>query len=280
MMGEAYPELVAERETIARWVGDEEESFGRTLERGTELLERLVAEAERLGTSWIDAADAFKLHDTYGFPYDLTKELLAERGLSVDDARLRGADGGAAPEGPRRSRHRARLRGPPRARDRLRQRCSADAASSATRRSARPRASPRSSRRRPRPVVKLEESPFYAEGGGQVADSGCCAGAGERRGCSTSTGSARTRCSRWSPGPGRSEAGRGGRGRGRPRDPPRDDAQPHRDAPPACGPARAARRPTFARRARRCVPKSCASTSPTARRSEPGGATRRRGPRQ
>src|SRR4029453_9450081 len=81
----AYPELAAERETIARWVGDEEESFGRTLERGTELLEQLVAEAQEAGTSWIDAADAFKLHDTYGFPYDLTKELLAERGLAVDD---------------------------------------------------------------------------------------------------------------------------------------------------------------------------------------------------
>ena len=86
LMGEAYPELVAERETIARWVGDEEESFGRTLERGTELLERLVAEAKEAETSWIDAADAFKLHDTYGFPYDLTKELLAEQGLSVDDS--------------------------------------------------------------------------------------------------------------------------------------------------------------------------------------------------
>jgi len=85
-MGETYPELAAERETIARWVADEEESFGRTLDRGTELLERLVAEAEAEETSWIDAADAFKLHDTYGFPYDLTKELLAERGLAVDDA--------------------------------------------------------------------------------------------------------------------------------------------------------------------------------------------------
>ena len=85
-MGETYPELVAERETIARWVGDEEESFGRTLERGTELLERLVAEAKEAGTSWIDAADAFQLHDTFGFPYDLTKELLADQGLSVDDA--------------------------------------------------------------------------------------------------------------------------------------------------------------------------------------------------
>ena len=46
-----------------------------------ELLERLVAEAKEPETSWIDAADAFKLHDTYGFPYDLTKELLAEQGL-------------------------------------------------------------------------------------------------------------------------------------------------------------------------------------------------------
>src|SRR6476659_1168045 len=84
LMGDAYPELVAERETIARWVNDEEESFGRTLERGTQLLERLIAEARGAETSWIDAEDAFKLHDTYGFPYDLTKELLADEGLSVD----------------------------------------------------------------------------------------------------------------------------------------------------------------------------------------------------
>ena len=85
LMGDAYPELVAERETIARWVNDEEEGFGRTLDRGTELLKQLVAEAKQAGTSWIDAEDAFKLHDTYGFPYDLTKELLADEGLSVDD---------------------------------------------------------------------------------------------------------------------------------------------------------------------------------------------------
>src|SRR5262249_14345244 len=69
LMGETYPELAAERETIARWVGDEEESFGRTLERGSELLERLVDQAKEDETSWIDAAEAFKLHDTFGFPY-------------------------------------------------------------------------------------------------------------------------------------------------------------------------------------------------------------------
>ena len=86
LMADAYPELAEQRETILRWVGDEETAFGRTLDRGTALLAQLVAEAQEQGTSWIDAADAFKLHDTYGFPYDLTKELLAEQGLSVDDS--------------------------------------------------------------------------------------------------------------------------------------------------------------------------------------------------
>src|SRR5204863_6060093 len=85
MMADAYPELAAERQTILRWVVDEEKAFGKTLDRGTELLAQLVTEAKEQGTSWIDAADAFKLHDTYGFPYDLTRELLAEQGLSVDD---------------------------------------------------------------------------------------------------------------------------------------------------------------------------------------------------
>ncbi|HVQ57469.1 MAG TPA: alanine--tRNA ligase, partial [Solirubrobacterales bacterium] len=85
VMGETYPELQAERENVIRWVTDEQESFGRTLDRGTALLEQLIAEAEEAGTSWIDASEAFKLHDTYGFPYEMTKELLAEEGLSVDD---------------------------------------------------------------------------------------------------------------------------------------------------------------------------------------------------
>ena len=49
MMAGAYPELAAQRETILRWIGDEEESFGRTLDRGTELLARLVTEAKERG---------------------------------------------------------------------------------------------------------------------------------------------------------------------------------------------------------------------------------------
>ena len=84
LMGGAYPELEKERETIERWARAEEERFGRTLAQGERLLADLIAQAKQDGTSWIDAEDAFRLHDTYGFPYEMTKELWPD-GLSVDD---------------------------------------------------------------------------------------------------------------------------------------------------------------------------------------------------
>ncbi|HKH23806.1 MAG TPA: alanine--tRNA ligase, partial [Solirubrobacterales bacterium] len=85
ILGPTYPELAAERETVRRWVNDEEESFGRTLDRGMQMVRDLIRHAHEDRTSWVEADDAFRLHDTYGFPYDLTKELLAEEGLSIDD---------------------------------------------------------------------------------------------------------------------------------------------------------------------------------------------------
>ena len=85
VMSDAYPDLKREWPTIERWARAEEESFGRTLAQGEKLLAELVDRAKAENTSWVSAEDAFKLHDTYGFPYEMTKELLAEEGLSVDD---------------------------------------------------------------------------------------------------------------------------------------------------------------------------------------------------
>jgi alanyl-tRNA synthetase len=84
-MKEAYPELEREWSTIERWAHAEEESFSRTLEQGERLLAEVIERAKADKTSWVSAEDAFKLHDTFGFPYEMTKELLAEEGLSVDD---------------------------------------------------------------------------------------------------------------------------------------------------------------------------------------------------
>jgi alanyl-tRNA synthetase len=171
LMGEVYPELVAERENIARWVNDEEESFGRTLVRGQEMLERLVADARTASTSWIDAADAFRLHDTYGFPYDLTKELLAEQGLAVDDQgfaelmeeqRTRARTGAATAHGSegRFEKVQAFAAATPPSRFVGYETLSATTGVAAI--------EPEGERA----LLKLEDSPFYAEGGGQVADSG------------------------------------------------------------------------------------------------------------
>ena len=85
VMGEPYQELHTQKDAILQWAKAEEEGFGRTLAQGTDLLNQLIADAKKSQTSWIDAADAFQLHDTFGFPYDMTKELLGLEGLSVDD---------------------------------------------------------------------------------------------------------------------------------------------------------------------------------------------------
>jgi hypothetical protein len=159
-MGAAYPELHTERERILKWVRAEEEGFGRTLEQGLRLLE------DRLRAGTLDAAAAFQLHDTYGFPFEMTTEVAAEQGVELDPAafgelmdaqRARSAGGGA--------------------RERV------GAAGEAIRDLGEPtefvgyeklaeHTVARVAERDGRTLVKLASSPFYAQGGGQVSDTG------------------------------------------------------------------------------------------------------------
>src|SRR3954451_6070767 len=78
-MGTVYPELEERRAEVGKLIRAEEERFRETLSRGEKLFEEIVAKGE------ISPEDAFRLHDTYGFPWELTKELAAERGLEVNE---------------------------------------------------------------------------------------------------------------------------------------------------------------------------------------------------
>lgn len=85
-MGEAYPELVARQAVIEATLRQEEERFFGTIEHGMSLLEAVIAQMQANGQSELDGEIAFKLHDTYGFPLDLTADVLRERGFTVDVA--------------------------------------------------------------------------------------------------------------------------------------------------------------------------------------------------
>jgi alanyl-tRNA synthetase len=81
----AYPDLVDKAEFIKRVIKTEEESFSKTIDAGTTMLMGLADGLKASKASVLPAADAFKLYDTYGFPLDLTIDILAEQGLSVDE---------------------------------------------------------------------------------------------------------------------------------------------------------------------------------------------------
>src|SRR4051812_48217996 len=170
VMGSAYAELKQNADTIRRWTTSEDESFRRTLDQGERLLAEIVKRAREDGTSWISADDAFKLHDTFGFPYELTKEMLAEEGLAVDDQgfeELREQARDVARRGQRKLGDQgheqvmqfARGAGFP---TRF---VGYEALETETKIGA-------VDKDNGRLLAKLEESPFYAEGGGQVSDSG------------------------------------------------------------------------------------------------------------
>ncbi|MBW3613525.1 MAG: alanine--tRNA ligase [Chloroflexi bacterium] len=166
-MGEAYPHLGERREAILTAVEAEEEKFARTLEAGSTRLDELVAAG---GT--IAGADAFRLHDTFGFPIDLTIEMAAERGVSVDRAGFEAAM----------AEQRERSRGEKRGGLRL----DPDVAALRSEFIGYPNETSADDLRvlavvpgTPTAVV-LDRTPFYAEGGGQIGDRGALVGADGR----------------------------------------------------------------------------------------------------
>ena len=82
----AYPNLVEKKDFIINVIKTEEESFNRTIDSGLEVLNEMI---ENSKGSILDAADAFKLQDTFGFPIDLTREILEEKGMTVDEDKFK-----------------------------------------------------------------------------------------------------------------------------------------------------------------------------------------------
>ena len=83
--GDAYPELVENQELIKRVIKSEEEKFEETIDQGIVILNDYIDEIKKSGKTVLDGEHAFKLYDTYGFPLDLTKEILEEEHLDVDE---------------------------------------------------------------------------------------------------------------------------------------------------------------------------------------------------
>ena len=85
----AYPELGTRGDYIRRVIAMEEERFDATIDAGLGILDRVIAQTRASGRDTVSGADVFRLYDTYGFPLDLTGEIIAEAGLAVDEAGFR-----------------------------------------------------------------------------------------------------------------------------------------------------------------------------------------------
>ncbi len=178
VMGGAYPELIEQAEAVDMWLETEEEGFGRTLSQGMSALRLHIDGARQGGLQTIPAEEVFRLHDTFGFPYEMTSELLAQEGLAIE------GDFDSLME-EQRARGRAGGRSTATAGGDVRATASAFAVQSGsptrftgyeTEEQQTTVAALQSVAGNGQPgqhyLVKLAESPFYAPGGGQVADAG------------------------------------------------------------------------------------------------------------
>ena len=84
-MGEAYPEITAQADLIKHVTKEEEDAFLRTLETGMKLIEKVIADTKAAGKTVVDGKEAFTLYDTFGFPLDLTELILRENGMTVNE---------------------------------------------------------------------------------------------------------------------------------------------------------------------------------------------------
>ncbi|MFM8881153.1 MAG: alanine--tRNA ligase [Betaproteobacteria bacterium] len=167
-MGDAYPELFGEQDRVKAVLKQEEERFSETLEHGMALLEQVLVE----GLKQLDGETAFKLYDTYGFPIDLTADVCRERGLSVDEDGFETAM--------------ARQREQARAAGKFKAAAGIDYQGASTRFDGydclsedakvlaifHEGASVALAQAGERAVIVLDQTPFYAESGGQVGDRG------------------------------------------------------------------------------------------------------------
>ena len=203
LMSGAYPELREHAEAIDMWLAAEEEGFGRTLAQGMATLRGHIEQARAADRSTVAAEEVFRLHDTYGFPYEMTAELLDEEGLSIEGdfeplmeqqrargrAGARAGVGGAASDAGQARAAASAFAGESGFATRFTGyeteeqlttlgavRSMAGTGDGETAGAQAPNGSGGE-----RYLVKLPESPFYAAGGGQVADAGTieC----ERGGC-------------------------------------------------------------------------------------------------
>ena len=163
LMGDAYPALLSSRDGLLEVVRTEEEKFARTLEAGSARLDELVA-----GGGQVSGAEAFRLHDTFGFPIDLTIEMASERGVTVDRAgfdaamdeqrrRSRGEKRVGFAADPEIAALRSEFIGYPNV-------TTADGLQVLAAVAGEPS------------VIVLDRTPFYAEGGGQIGDRGVLVG--------------------------------------------------------------------------------------------------------